>query len=293
MSKKSKETLAAGMSKAARPRSTGELQAMFGRPAPSPVAVPMRDDAYEIALDHIKSDPDQPRKIFDEAQLRELADSIRENGVLQAITVYQSEDPETYLIITGERRFRAARLAGLTAIPCIVRSHDHDRSTIDQQQLVENIQRADLAPLEAARALQTLMDRHNYSQVQAAKRLGKPRSFVVELVSILKIPEKLLSRPGVERLPKQTLVEVSRAPADEQGALLKKALSGGSLRDVREKRTNRDAAPRPVYFREEFLLENVPPIEIRWKKDPDEVTSEQLVEVLGRVVRTIVGRATK
>ncbi len=288
-----KQSLAEGMKKAAKPRNVDELQQMFGRPLPSAVAVPLRDDAYEVALDHIQSDPNQPRKTFDPDELQELADSIRENGVLQPITVYQSADPTIYLIITGERRFRAARLAELSTIPCIVRSRDYDPSTIDQQQLVENIQRADLAPIEAAQALRDLMERHGYSQREAAKKLGKPLMFVNELVSILKIPDELLDRNGVAKVPKQILVEVSRAVPSEQPALLEHALRGVPLHQVKEQRSNRKTRPRTVYYHEAFSVEGHPTVEVRWKKNPLEVNPMDLADALARVVQQLIERAGK
>lgn len=285
----SAESLAAGMKKAARPRDTRDLRQMFDKPVSSPVAVPLRDDAYEIALDHVRSDPDQPRKVFDPESLRELADSIRENGVLQPITVYQSDDSQMYVIITGERRYRAAKLAGLTSISCIVRAHDYDRGAIDQQQLVENIQRADLAPIEAAHALQEFMQRHQYSQRQAARKLGKPLTFVAELLSILKIPDQLLNHAGVDRLTKSTLLEIGRAAASQQHELLRQALVGAPLKAVKERRVNRRAPAKVTYYREYFALNNQPPIEIQWRKHPDEVTREELAAALAEIIRQIVG----
>src|SRR4029453_7177206 len=117
------------------------------------VAVPLNQDAYEIAIDHVEPDPQQPRKTFDAAELENLAASIRENGLLQPIIVYGSEEPGRYRIIAGERRYRAAILAGKTTVPCLEMPPDFDRAMIDQLQLVENIQRADLQPIEAAQAI--------------------------------------------------------------------------------------------------------------------------------------------
>jgi ParB-like chromosome segregation protein Spo0J len=195
------------------------------------------------------------------------------------------------MIVTGERRFRAAKLAGLTSVPCILRSSGFDRSRVDQEQLVENIQRADLAPIEAAHALHEIMERHRYSQRDACKKLGKPLTFVAELLTILKIPDVLLARPGVAKLPKQKLVEIGRAPTSQQSDLLDTALAGSSLSEVKARRANRRAPqPRVAYYHEWFPLEYQPPIEIHWKKDPDEVTPEDLAAALGNVVHQIISR---
>jgi ParB/RepB/Spo0J family partition protein len=271
-------------------RPDGRLRDMAGRTAPPTVAVPLNQDAYEIAIDHVESDPQQPRKTFDAAELENLAASIRENGLLQPIIVYRSEEPGRYRIIAGERRYRAAILAGKTTVPCLEMPPDFDRALIDQLQLVENIQRADLDPVEASVAIQAYMSRHELSQRQAAGRLGKPLSFVAELLSIRKIPGDLLARTGVAQLPKQVLVEIGRAPENEQLRLIDAALSGASLADVQRKRSNRAGRVRIVYFRERFLLDGSPPIEIRWRRHPEVVTDDDLVGALAAIARIVANR---
>ncbi len=294
MSKTSTQSLADGMRKAARHRSANELQEMFGGPRVLSAVVPLADATYEIPMERIAPDPNQPRKTFDPEELQDLSRSIKENGVLQPITVYESpETPGLYVIVTGERRFRAAKLAGLAAVPCILRASDFDRSQIDQEQLVENIQRADLAPIEAAHALYEFTQRHGYSQRQAAQKLGKPLTFVAELVSILKIPAELLNQKGADRLSKSTLLEITRADASQRPELLRQALVGAPLRLVQERRVKRRGQPRVTYYREYFPLKNQPPIGIQWRKDPDEVTREELAAALGEVIQQIVGRGTK
>ena len=290
MTTPSTQSLADSMKAGIDERPAGRLQSMFGKEQAAPYAVPLNQDAYQIALDHIDPDPRQPRKTFDDAELQHLAQSIRENGLLQPIVVYRTEDPTRYRIIAGERRYRAARLAGLSAVPCLEMPADFDRALVDQLQLVENIQRADLHPLEAAEALETYIARHHLSQRQAARRLGKPLAFIAELLAIRKIPPDLLSRDGVSRLPKQTLVEIARAPSVERDSLLQRALSGSSLDDIRTQRSNRESHARVVYYSERFLLDGQPPLEIRWKKHPDDVADQDLIDALGAVVRAIAGR---
>jgi ParB family chromosome partitioning protein len=271
-------------------RPAGRLQSMFGKEQPTPYAVPLNRDAYQIALDHIDPDPRQPRKTFDDAELQHLAQTIRESGLLQPIVVYRTEDPTRYRIIAGERRYRAAKLAGLSAVPCLEMPADFDTALVDQLQLLENFQRADLHPLEAAAALETYIARHSLSQRQAARRLGKPLAFIAELLAIQKIPSDLLSREGVSNLPKQTLVEIARAPAGERESLLQRALSGSSLDNIRTQRSNRNSHTRVVYFRERFLLDGQPPIDLHWKKHPEDVTDGDLIDVLGAVIREIASR---
>jgi ParB family chromosome partitioning protein len=264
---------------------------MLSEKPAKPIAVPLEQDAYEVQLEHIEPDPNQPRKFFDEEELRDLAASIKENGMLQPIIVYRATGSGTYRIVAGERRFRAAQRAGLAAVPCLEMPPDFDRNLIDQLQLVENIQRADLRPIEAAEAIESYMARHKLSQRKAAEKLGKPLSFVAELLAIRKIPPALLARDGVARLPKQTLVEIGRAPASQQEQLIDQALAGLSLHQVKEKRTNRRPRERVMYFHETFAVEGQPPIEIRWKKHPEEVTGQELLEALGAVAAAIVDRS--
>jgi ParB family chromosome partitioning protein len=271
-------------------RPAGRLRGMVGRETPDAVAVPLSQDAYEIAIDHVEPDPQQPRKTFDDAELENLAASIRENGLLQPIIVYRADRPDRYRIIAGERRYRASILAGRTTVPCLEMPPDFDRALVDQFQLVENIQRADLHPVEAAEAIEAYMTRHDLSQRDAARRLGKPLSFVAELLAIRKIEASLMARDGVAGLPKQVLVEIGRAPEGEQSRLIDAALSGASLDDVRDKRSNRTPRSRVVYFRERFLLEGRPPIEIRWRRHPEEVSDDELVAALAAVARVVANR---
>lgn len=150
----------------------------------------------EIGITEIDRNPDQPRRIFDEEALQNLADSIREAGVLQPLLVV--EENGRYRIVAGERRFRAARLAGLDSVPCIVRS----MSTQEQMEaaLIENIQREDLNALEEAKAIRQLMDACGYTQEQAAKRLGKSRPAVANLLRLLNLPEEVQKMVAEEKL---------------------------------------------------------------------------------------------
>lgn len=290
MSTPSIDSLADSMKAGLDERPAGRLRDMARRETPGAFAVPLEQDGYEIAVDHIEPDPHQPRKTFDEVELRNLADSIRENGLLQPIVVYRFDGQDRYRIIAGERRYRAAILAGRATVPCLEMPPGFDRDLVDQLQLVENIQRADLHPIEAAEAIEAYVERHALSQRVAARRLGKPLSFVAELLAIRKIPKDFLAKDGVARLPKQVLVEVARAPHGQQAGLIEKALSGSSLDEIRDRRSNRDGRTRVVYFRERFLLDSHPPIEIRWRRHPDEVSDHDLIEALTAVARTITNR---
>ena len=138
-----------------------------------------------IAVTEIDRNPDQPRRDFDETALQALADSIRAAGVLQPLLVV--EENGRYRIVAGERRFRAARIAGLDTVPCIVR----DLSAQEQMEaaLIENLQREDLNPIEEAAAVKQFMEACHYTQEQAAKRLGKSRPALANLLRLLSLPQ--------------------------------------------------------------------------------------------------------
>jgi ParB family chromosome partitioning protein len=144
--------------------------------------------ASEIPIDRIVPNPKQPRRTFAEEELQELADSIRAKGVLQAILV--RPDPsngDMYEIIAGERRWRAARRAGLASIPAVVRAMD-DRETLEIA-IIENVQRADLNPVEEAEAYKSLIDRFGRTQESVASQVGKSREHVSNTLRLLTLPD--------------------------------------------------------------------------------------------------------
>ena len=144
-------------------------------------------DIVEIPLDEIRSNPYQPRKEFDEKSLQEFADSIKEHGVIQPIIVKKSI--KGYELIAGERRTRASKIAGKKTIPAIVRElTDQEMMEIA---LIENIQREDLNPIEEATAFQRIIDTTNMTQEEVAKRFGKSRSYITNLLGLLNLPKKV------------------------------------------------------------------------------------------------------
>ncbi len=145
---------------------------------------PSPQGVVEVPLESIKANPLQPRKVFDEESLQELADSIRQKGVLQPLIV--RKDEEGYILVAGERRLRAARMAGMKKVPVIVKELT-DPETLEVA-LVENIQRDDLNPLEMAEAIQRLVEEFGYTQEEVAKRVGRDRATVANYLRILKLP---------------------------------------------------------------------------------------------------------
>ena len=142
----------------------------------------------EVEIDLIHANPDQPRKDFDEQALQELADSIRSIGIIQPITLRQEEDG-TYMIIAGERRFRASQLAGRLTIPAYIRKASDD--DVMEMALIENIQREDLNAIEVALAYQQLQTKSSLTQDELSQRVGKSRSSVANFMRLLKLPAEI------------------------------------------------------------------------------------------------------
>ena len=140
-----------------------------------------------LPLREIEPDPEQPRKTFDEQALGELAASIAEHGLLQPIAVRPKKVGTGYIIIAGERRWRAARLAGLDEVPVIIKDVTDEQAAA--LALIENLQREDLDPIEVAEGCRQLIDKYGLTQESAAKKLGKSRSAVTNSLRLLALPE--------------------------------------------------------------------------------------------------------
>lgn len=147
------------------------------------------EKVVELKISEVEPMLNQPRKIFDEEKLQELTDSIKENGILQPILVVKNENG--YSIIAGERRWRAAKKAGLKEIPAIIK--DYTDSKKKQVALIENIQREDLNVVEVAKAIQELMDIDGYTQTDVAKVTGKNLSTISNMMRLLKLQDKILN----------------------------------------------------------------------------------------------------
>lgn len=152
------------------------------------------DDAgvTTLPLREIEPDPDQPRKKFDDEALAGLAASITENGLLQPIAVRPKKLGTGYLIIAGERRWRAARLAGLTDVPVLIKDVTDEQAAA--LALIENLQREDLDPIEVAEGCRQLIEKYGLTQETAAKRLGKSRSAVTNSLRLLALPQEVRAK---------------------------------------------------------------------------------------------------
>ena len=147
-----------------------------------------KEEVLDIALDLIEPNPYQPRKHFDETSLNELAESIRTNGVLQPIIIKKVHNG--YLLVAGERRCKAAKIAGFTTIPAIVR--DYNNEYLAELALLENIQREDLTIVEEAEAYQNAITSLNLTHLELAKKIGKSRSYVSNTLGILTLPQAVI-----------------------------------------------------------------------------------------------------
>ena len=141
------------------------------------------DGVLEIPIDEVHPNPNQPRKNFDQTALEELAQSIKNHGVIQPLVV--NKEDNGYMIIAGERRWRASKIAGLEFVPCIVKNYTEKQ--IKEIALIENLQREDLNPVEAAKAIKQLMDEYNFTQEIVADRIGKSRPNVTNLLRLLSL----------------------------------------------------------------------------------------------------------
>ena len=175
----------AGRAAAPAPVPTPPAAHLGAAAAFAPAAAPdTRERVERVALDRIRPGALQPRKDFDEAALRELSDSIREQGVVQPLIVRPLGDG--YELIAGERRWRAARLAGLTEVPVLVRTAD-DRSVLELG-LIENLQRENLNPIEEAQGYAQLIEQFQLKQEEAAAKVGKSRTVVANALRLLRLP---------------------------------------------------------------------------------------------------------
>lgn len=190
-------------------------------------------EVVAIRLEEITPNPDQPRKDFDEEKLRELADSIREQGLINPIQVRPASG-QGYVIVAGERRFRAHQLLGNETIYAFLTTADADEITI-----VENLQREDLNPLEEAEGLARLQSIRGYTQSELAKRVGKSQPAVANLLGINRLPDSIKEEYSTSnsRVSKNVLIELSKVKdPEEQRAMWEAIKSGGTVRQARRER---------------------------------------------------------
>ena len=231
-----------------------------------------------LPISQVESYSAQPRKLFDEDALAELADSIREHGVIQPLTVRKLSSGY-YQIIAGERRWRAARMAGLTEVPAVVIEADDQKAA--ELALVENLQREDLNPMEEAAGYQSLIQTYHMTQEEAAKRVGKSRSAVANAMRLLGL------QPGVRKLVEEGTLSAGHARAllPLSPALQAKAADAVVQGQLSVRQTEALAKRMLTEPKDEPELPE-PPKEVDYAAE----AQQSLASRLGRGVRIVTGR---
>ena len=237
------------------------------------------DSLFEVEISQLKANPYQPRKEFDDEALKELSESIKEDGVIEPIIITECADGG-YYIVGGERRTRAAKLAGLTKIPACVKNYSPEKML--EVALIENIQRENLNPLEEAQAYQQLMEMSNLSQEEVSKRVGKNRSTVANALRLLKLPEDMqrsLSEGVISAGHARAILSVVNG-TDQRILFAKITGSGLSVREAERLASEMNGTYKPS-DKTSKKTSSVP-VETR---DPDLISVEQeLIGVLGTKV---------
>ncbi len=209
----------------------------------------------EVDIDMVRPNPNQPRKNFDENALNELADSIKKHGLIMPIVVNNLEDGK-YMIIAGERRYRAAKIAGKTRIPVVVRSYT-DRE-IKEISLIENLQREDLNPIEAANAMKQLMDEYHLTQEELAERIGKSRPAVTNTLRLLSLTPEVIDMVSSGKLSAGHARALVTLPEDVQYKLAGDVIKDGlSVRDIERSVRDYFASPEELEEKKEKKKQQV------------------------------------
>ncbi|HUL16927.1 MAG TPA: ParB/RepB/Spo0J family partition protein [Terriglobales bacterium] len=272
-----------------------------------PITLKMRHDAHYveqltsysgaavgrmIRVDHIRPNPEQPRKAL--GDLAELTQSVREKGVLEPLLVRYVPREDCFYIISGERRYHAARGAGLREVPCIEKMAD-DAETLEIA-LIENIQRKDLTPFEEADGLHRLATQFEYTHEDMAKKIGRARSSVTETLSLRSIPEGL-RRKCIEHgvVSKSLLLQIARQPTEKKMIeMFQRILQGGLTRDeARRERREEQAGPQrpqPFIFHFEPQSETFK-FRIQFKKS--HVSRDELISTLREILAQLEGSSSE
>lgn len=238
---------------------------------------------FNIAIQEIDTNPDQPRKFFDEAALRDLAESIKTRGLLQPIIV--AKKGERYLLVAGERRYRASKMAGLTKLSCIIRSDNPLEIAI-----IENLQRENLNAIEEAEGLQRLGDSFKYTQRDLAKIVGKSRPTINEILSLNRLPEPIKQECRTsDTWPKSVLMQIARQPNAEAMLAAWDEVKNGK-NTVRSVKTLKPQAPaQAVGFTHIYKdPEKTYTVTVRFRKR--KADAKEIVNALEKATKQLKGR---
>jgi len=239
--------------------------------------------ACEIRLDRIVADPNQPRVEFDPDALERLAMSLKQRGQLQPIRVRWDESLDRYVVVVGERRWRAANLAGLKSVACVVASGDAPPEEILEDQLIENCLREDLKPIEQAKAFRALLNRLGISQRQLADRLQVSPPTITRALALLELPEPIQTSVEAGEIAPHTAYEISKIEdAQTQTEAAVQAAQGKLRRDDMRELVTR--APRPKQSRGGFpkpwIFNSEDRVRVTLTSLAEDVEHEELVEAL-------------
>ena len=187
-----------------------------------------------IEIQRIQPDPNQPRKTFVQETLESLARSIRQiGGIIDPITVQYSENEDCFLIISGERRYRAAKIAGLDTLPCIIKQPDDKTRFL--MQFIANIQREDIPPLEEAAAIRRLVQTYGFTQHEIAKLINKSKSYVSQVLGLERLSDEAKKKVQTSELSKEIQIQASRETEPEKQIEILKMASDGNktIREIR------------------------------------------------------------
>ena len=227
------------------------LDALFG-PVPEEEKMQENDTLKNLKITEVEPNRDQPRKRFDQEALEELAQSIKEYGLIQPIVV--SKKDGYYSIVAGERRWRASKIAGLTEIPAIIREDDERVNT--EISLIENMQREDLNPYEKALGIRTLIDNYGLSQEIVAKKLGKSRSTVANWVRVLNLEPRVLEMVKEGKISEGYCKALLMLPLEKQyDTAIQMLERGATVRQVEKKSKVKET--REEQKRNHILYKNI------------------------------------
>jgi ParB family chromosome partitioning protein len=241
-----------------------------------------------IEIDRLNANPDQPRR--EQRDIEELAESIREKGILEPILV-RPDGAGTFQIIAGERRYRAALQIGLSNVPCIELDVD-DRGCLEIS-LIENLQRRDLTVFEEAEAIARLVEDFGYTHEQVARKLGRSRSSMTEILSLDRMPARVKEAcRRADITTKSTLMEIVRQPTEEAMLDLIDAISRGRLTrdEVRRLKRGSDEDSAPSENRQRYVFRYRPPgrdFSMSLRFDREAVPATELLEVLEGIVEDL------
>jgi ParB family chromosome partitioning protein len=236
-----------------------------------------------IPIESLRPNPDQPRKEL--GDLRELTHSVREKGVLEPLLVRYDAGTDMFTIISGERRYHAAKLAGLSEVPCIEK--DADSAEMLELALIENLQRKDLNPFEEADGLERLAAQFDYTHEEIARRIGKSRATVTESLTLLAIPGELRQKCASQNISsKSLLLEIARQPSEKKMAeMVAKIAAGMSRSEARAERK-----PEPASRLKPFVYTYRAPagdFEMRLRFRKSVVPRREVVETIRAILQAL------